>query len=269
MLLEVCVDSVESSKNAVAAGANRLEICGALGIGGGLTPSLGLVQCIKASISDYDVDCMVMIRPRAGDFCYTEDEMQVMLQDIQNFKTSGITGFVFGVLTLESEIDVEHTTRLVQAASPLNVTFHRAFDLVPDLVRALNDVSKIRGVQRILTSGGGPKAPSSVDTLRALYAEKERIKSPIIIMPGSGINALTLQPLLDSLAPYEVNEVHLSGGTWHEGRIKPETRKKGMGMSSDITTEWQIWQTSFEAVSKVRDICNNNKRSTPGRVDDI
>ncbi|PCH34243.1 hypothetical protein WOLCODRAFT_135585 [Wolfiporia cocos MD-104 SS10] len=252
VLIEVCVDSVESAIAAIDGGAHRLELCSNLGVGGGTTPSLGLFKAVRQASPDAPM--MVMVRPRIGDFCYTQCEIDVMHNDIQVFKQAGATGVVFGILTADGEVDVISTARLAKEAFPMEVCFHRAFDMTRDAAAAYRAISSISHVTRILTSGHGPVAAGSVDVLCKLLrdAKSGRSTGAPAILVGSGVNATTVHPLLNTLVPLGLGEIHLSGATWISGAMK--YRKEGMDMGAGGDGEWGIWRTSRERVREVRRI---------------
>jgi copper homeostasis protein len=181
ILLEISVESVEAAAAAARGGADRIELCSNLSVGG-LTPKVTLLRALRQQIQ---IPIFVMIRPRAGDFVYSSTEFAQMKKSIAEAKDSGASGLVFGVLKADGTVDIERTRQLVGLAKPLPVTFHRAFDACPDLTQALEDVVRL-GAAHILTSGGAPTAPEGSAKIKALVTEAgERIT----IVPGAGINA--------------------------------------------------------------------------------
>ncbi|KIL71555.1 hypothetical protein M378DRAFT_114782 [Amanita muscaria Koide BX008] len=254
--LEVCVDSVESAMSAVRGGADRLELCANLGNGGGTTPSVGLLIVIQNTLGEFPI--MVMIRPRTGDFVYSEEEIAVMLEDIRIFKKFGVRGVVIGALTPEGRVDLESTKKLIDEALPLEVCFHRAFDMTRNPEEALQDLASIGGIARILTSGHGKTAPNSLGMLKRLFhTKKELVTEPwgLSILPGSGINKENVAELLDFLVPLGLKEVHLSGGLWVEGPMS--YRREGMAMGFG-DGEWNVWRTQEEKVQEVKIILNSH-----------
>lgn len=255
IVLEVCVDSVESAVAAVNGGADRLEVCANIGVGGGTTPSMGLLKAISSVVPHTPL--MLMIRPRIGDFLYSGSEFDVMLEDIRAFKQLGTaSGIVFGILDEAGEVDVARSRKIVEEASPLQVCFHRAFDMTRAAEEAYDMVASISGVTRILTSGLSPSAPSSLPTLCSLFRYRSRPKAdsrqgPKLLV-GSGINPGTIQPVLDALLSLGLEEVHMSGGRWVEGGM--QFRRDGMGMGAGRQVEWSVWRTSEQAVREVREI---------------
>ena len=181
ILLEISVETAEAAAAAERGGAQRIELCTQLRLGG-LTPGEELMRVVRKSVR---VPIFAIIRPRAGDFVYSPEELTRMLRDLAVAQRLGMDGIVLGVLTGDHQVDVERTQELVMAAQPLPVTFHRAFDCVADLDAALEDVVAT-GAARILTSGGAATAAAGIEKLAQLVASaKERI----IILPGGGINA--------------------------------------------------------------------------------
>ncbi|WP_028871853.1 copper homeostasis protein CutC [Psychroserpens burtonensis] len=181
MTLEICTNSYQSAKNAQIAGAKRIELCSELSVGG-ITPSYGLIHQI---IEELDIETFVLIRPRSGNFQYSEAEFDIIKKDIQICKDLGCHGIVSGVLNEDNTIDIKRTQDLIALSKPLPFTFHRAFDVVPNPEKALEQLIKL-GVHRILTSGQHPKAIDGIENLKAL---KEQAKNRIILLAGSGINS--------------------------------------------------------------------------------
>lgn len=178
MILEACVETFEGALNAQKAGANRIELCSRLDLDG-LTPSPEMIEKACAGLS---IPVMVMIRPRGGDFVYSSEEIEIMLREIETAKSIGAAGVVFGALTPENDIDVENTRKLARAAQPLQVTFHKAIDLLSNPVAGVKILSEIGGVHRILTSGGKETAIAGAQVLREMTeAGKDKI---IIVAAG-------------------------------------------------------------------------------------
>lgn len=196
--LEVCVDSLEGAVVAQKAGAYRLELCSGL-IEGGITPSFGLIK----SIRELDIKLNVLIRPRGGDFLYTDFEYEIMKQDIHICGKLGCDGVVIGVLNPDGTIDKDRNRELIRIAHTysMSVTFHRAFDRTNDLFRALEDVIGLK-CDRILTSGGYDSALKGAEILLNL---KRQAGNKIIIMPGAGI---TPQNACELIEKTEAAEIH-------------------------------------------------------------
>lgn len=181
MKLEIIGFNIESCIAAQEAGANRIELCASPGEGG-TTPSYAF---IKAAREKLQIDLYVMIRPRGGDFLYSDEDFEIMKNDIKICKTIGCDGIVTGILTTDGKIDKSKCNQLIELAYPLEATFHRAFDRVKDPFESLEDVIE-SGFERILTSGLKPKAVENTDLLSQLV---KKANERIIIMPGSGVNA--------------------------------------------------------------------------------
>jgi len=197
-LIEVCVDSVASATAAERGGADRIELCSSL-IEGGVTPSAGLMEAVRAAVS---LPLHIMIRPRAGDFCYEPEEFEIMRHDIATAKNLGADGLVFGILSPDGRIDIKRTREHVGLSRPLSVTFHRAFDMTADLFRALDDVCST-GVDRVLTSGG---EPSSLQGRSKISQLVDRAQDRLVIMPGSGIKPENARSLVQDT---EAKEIHV------------------------------------------------------------
>ncbi len=185
--LEVIAFNIASVITAEKAGAHRIELCDNPGEGG-TTPSAGM---IKRALELTSLLLYPIIRPRGGDFLYSDDEFKIMMNDVELCKAIGTDGVVFGLLNADGSVDTERTKRLVDAAYPLGVTFHRAFDRVHDPVKALEDVIAC-GCERILTSGLRPGVTEGAEMLKSLV---DQAAGRIIIMPGSGLRSSNLQEI--------------------------------------------------------------------------
>ena len=179
MQVEVCANSLESALNAQKAGADRIEICSELGLGG-VTPSFGLLKAVKEHIH---IPVHVLIRPRGGDFVYSDFDFKVMLNDIDHCISLGFEGIVSGVLMSDFIIDLKRTEQLIAASRGSKFTFHRAFDWVQDPFIALQQLEQL-GVNYVLTSGQQKKAEDGIELLSALNENTKHCQ----IIPASGIN---------------------------------------------------------------------------------
>ena len=179
MIIEVCAESYEYAVKAEKAGADRIELCKDLHLDG-LTPDY---ECAKKTIDSLNIPVFILIRPRAGDFIYSDEEFELMKQDIVKFKEMGCKGIVSGILNSDNSIDLKRTKELVELSRPIEFTFHRAFDIVNDPLNEIENLIEL-DVDRVLTSGQKNKAIEGLELLKELNnISKNRIK----IMPGGGI----------------------------------------------------------------------------------
>ena len=217
LLIEVCVDSVESAIAAEQGGADRVELCDNL-MEGGTTPSAGMIEVCREQLR---IGLNVIIRPRGGDFCYSPAEFEVMRRDAVRGRTLGVDGLVFGILTPDGQIDIERTRELVALARPLGVTFHRAFDMAADPRRALEDLIAL-GVDRVLTSGQESSALEGLDLIADLVRQAG---DRIVVMPGGGVG----RHIRTIVARAGVREVHITGTTSVESRMSYRNSRVSMG----------------------------------------
>lgn len=189
ILLEICCGSAEDALEAARGGADRVELCSALFLGG-LTPSLGSLDLLKKQ--GFRPAIAAMVRPRAAGFCYTQAEMEVMERDAALFLEHGADGIVFGILHEDATVDVERSRRLRDLAGDREAVFHRAFDVVLDPIRALDELIGL-GFTRVLTSGQQPSAPEGAALIRKLV---EHARGRIQILPGAGIRPGNVGELL-------------------------------------------------------------------------
>ena len=185
MIIEVCAESYEYAVKAEKAGADRIELCKDLHLDG-LTPDY---ECAKRTINTLNIPVFILIRPRKGDFIYSDEEFELMKSDIVKFKEMGCKGIVSGVLNDDNSIDIKRTKELIELSKPLEFTFHRAFDVVSDPLNEIENLIRI-GVNRILTSGQKEKAIDGLVLLEQLYSISN---NRIIIIPGSGISNINFK----------------------------------------------------------------------------
>jgi copper homeostasis protein len=229
-LLEICVESFDRAVAAERGGADRIELCADLAAGG-VTPSVERMQSVRREVR---IPIHVLIRPRLGDFVYSKAEFERMKREIGVAKDLGMDGIVLGLLDEDKQIDQKRTSALIKLASPLPVTFHRAFDLCPNFAGSLQSVIDT-GAERILTSGGKTRASTGLKRLAELVAIAGR---RIVIMPGGGVRANNIEHILrETAAP----EVHSS----LETARKQATTKKTPGVLQ--TERDRNENTEFEA----------------------
>lgn len=197
VVTEVCVDSAAGARAAAQGGADRIELCAVLDVGG-VTPSAGLLEACVDQLPTH-----VLVRPRPGNFGYRDDEIRVMAKDVEGAVDQGAAGVVIGALTADGAVDLDAMRRLLGAAGDLPVTFHRAFDVTADPLRALDDLLDL-GIARLLTSGGRPTAVLGAQLIAELV---RRAGDELVVMAGSGITA---ENVAGVIAATGVREVHFS-----------------------------------------------------------
>lgn len=196
-ILEICAGSVESAIAARDGGAQRIELCAALEIGG-ITPSAGIIAEARKVEG---ISLNVIIRPRGGDFLYNSYEAESMIHDIQLCKKLGVDGVVIGALTADGDIDTSLCRRLIDAADGMSVTFHRAFDMCRNPQQALEELIAL-GCDRVLTSGQATTAEAGIPLLKELV---EQAAGRIIIMPGCGVNSANAARILQETGATEIH----------------------------------------------------------------
>ena len=240
-ILEVCVDSLASARAAIRGGADRLELCSALSIGG-LTPYTALLEQIRGE-SRIPIRCLM--RPRAGDFLYTPEEIGMMARQIEVLRTAGADGFVIGCLNADGELDKKAMAPLLAAADGAGGTLHRWIDVSQDLRKTYLEAGAI-GIDTVLTSGGAGNCRSGMDTIGTLLELREQDAPEVLI--GAGVNADVIR-LFRSRFPAAF-AFHMSGKTEIESGMR--FRREGIPMGIPGFDEWHIQQTSEESVRAAR-----------------
>lgn len=235
--LEVCANSFSSAIAAQNGGAIRIELCENMAEGG-TTPSYAQ---IKFCVEKLNIEVWPIIRPRGGDFLYSDDEFELMKEDIKNCKTLNCDGVVFGILSAHGEIDKKRCAELISLAKPMPVAFHRAFDMSNNLEKALEDLIEI-GIVRVLTSGGAENAYNGIEKLAKLVTQAN---GRIEIMPGAGINP---QNILEIATKTGAFVFHSSARIKVSSNMQFRNQTTKMGSVND---EYQYEQTSEELVKKM------------------
>ena len=232
--IEVCCDSWQSTNIAHEAGVHRVELCSGIGEGG-LTPSLGLIQLVMQKL---DIQTHVLIRPRSGDFLYSPEEIEIMEKDVEFCRNSGVHGVVIGFLLANGDIDVDLTKRFVELAGNMKVTFHRAFDMCKDPLKALEELKEL-GVDYLLTSGQAAKAKDGEALISELV---KRSDGKIKIMPGSGVRAHNLEELMKNT---QAPAYHMSARIKTDSAMEYKKTSVAMGAQS-LDDEYKISTHSLE-----------------------
>ena len=243
IILEACVATIESAIAAGEAGADRLELCNMLGAGG-ITPSIGFIQKVLDKVP---IPVHVLIRPREGDFLYSDDEIEIMIADIRACREMGVAGVVTGILKENGSIDIDKCKRLVSEAGPMAVIFHRAFDLASDAFTSLEEIIQLK-CARILTSGQRASAIHGAGFISGLI---KQAGSRIIIMPGGGIDDMNISQLRKMTT---ATEFHLSARMLKQSRMR--YRNEFVIMSSEGVDEYALEVFDADMFRKVRENAN-------------
>ena len=246
-ILEICVDSVESAVSAATGGADRLELCSDLVVGG-VTPSMELYQLIREKV---ELPIHVLMRPRFGDFLYNEDELEIMVRQTKAFAQAGADAVVMGCLTKEGRLDWEKMERLMTVAGNMKIHLHRAFDMCCDLPQALEE-AKTRGIDTILTSGGHGNALAGMDALGDLHANA----GPVTIMAGAGVSAGVIGEIYTRTG---ITTFHMSGKKEIESEMCYRNPKVNMGLPQ--LSEYQKIVTDTEIVRAAKNVLQSIRKN--------
>ena len=241
-MLEVCVDSLTSARNAIAGGADRLELCSAL-IAGGLTPYVELLQQIRAE-NDIPVRCLM--RPRAGDFLYEPEEIDMMARQMPILKAAGADGFVIGCLTKDGDLDEDAIKKLIDAADGAGLTLHRCIDVSRDPFETYRTVGRL-GIDTVLTSGAASNCVLGLPTIGRLLELRDEIDGPEVLI-GAGVKAEVIRNIR-AWYPF-ARAFHASCKADVESAML--FRREGVPMGLPGLDEWHIPTTSREAVAAAR-----------------
>ncbi len=241
-VLEVCVDSLASARAAIKGGADRLELCSALAVGG-LTPYTELLKQIRGE-SNIPIRCLM--RPRAGDFLYAKEEIQLMAAQIKNLRDAGADGFVIGCLTAEGELDAYAMEPLLNAAQGCGITLHRCIDVSRDPCKTYLDAKNI-GIDTVLTSGAASSCLEGLETIRRLLQLRDEIGGPEVLI-GAGVNAAVISSIRKACP--QARAFHMSGKADIESGML--FRRQNVPMGIPGLDEWHIQQTDEEKIHAAR-----------------
>ena len=242
MILEICIDSLASARAAIAGGADRIELCSAL-LAGGLTPYTALLRQIRAE-SDIPVRCLM--RPRAGDFLYTEEELELLRLQILELKEAGASGFVIGCLTAEGDLDIDAMRPLMEAAGGLPLTLHRCIDVSRNPVETYIQAHEL-GFDTVLTSGAAPSCLQGEEMLGRLLQLRDELDGPEVLI-GAGVNAAAIAHFRNHFP--NARAFHMSGKMELESGMV--FRRAGVPMGLPGLDEWHIQQTDTDKVRAAR-----------------
>ncbi|HEY0655066.1 MAG TPA: copper homeostasis protein CutC [Chryseosolibacter sp.] len=250
MTVEIVVYNIESALKAQEGGADRIELCENPGEGG-TTPSYGTIELVRQNLS---IDVFVMIRPRGGDFHYSNYEFHAMKRDISQCQKLSVDGVVLGIVTPEGRIDVKRCKELIGKARPLKVTCHRAFDMTRDPFEALEDCIEA-GFDRILTAGQQAQAVKGVSLIGDLI---KKANGRIAIMPGSGVNENTVEEIVSKTG---AKEIHFSAATYRESAMQFRNQQIA-GMGSDAGSEFKLRTVDPARIRLIRGLATAKSAKT-------
>lgn len=240
-LLECCVDSVESAMEAKRGGADRIELCSGLIIGG-LSPSKALFEEIRKNV---DIRIHVLLRPRFGDFCYTEYEHHIIKEEVKMFRELGADGVVIGSLNPDGTLNIEQMKELIEETGNMSITLHRAFDMCKDPLETLKEAKGL-GIHTILTSGQKNNCIDGTDLLAQLVKEAA---GEIDILIGGGVDGTVIEELYRKTGS---RTYHMSGKVTLDSEMKYRKADVNMGIAS--MSEYEIWRTSAERIAQAKSV---------------
>lgn len=241
MILEACVDRVESAMIATENGADRLELCSNLIIGG-TSPTMAMFKEVRKVCN---TDIRVLIRPRFGDFLYTNYEFNIIKEEVRQFKEEGADGVVIGILKPDGSLDEERMSELIAEAGDLKITLHRAFDVCVNPYLTLESCVRL-GIDTILTSGQEESAVKGLSLLKEL---NKKAGNRIHLMAGSGVSASVIKEIFGETG---IKNYHLSGKSVLQSKMV--YRKEGVPMGLPNFSEYEIWETDGEKIRQAKEV---------------